>query len=320
MARTPRASAQLGLVEQALGRWDDAELHIAEALQAVGDAWIEKNRATLEKSLVLVRSHVASVQVSGEPDGAEVYVNGRLVGQLPLRDPVRVIAGEVDVEVRAAGYQRGIQKVRIEAHQFKPLVIRLEKAAGGGTAAGTAATASTTRGKDATDTAKPASSRSGTVVATATPPPPPAGTVTAAPAEPRPAPPAPKTRSLRPVVGWTVAGAGAVTAGIGVALALLGQSKMDDAIADAGRANDTSNAQLYMAAWARFSDGQSQRTTGRILIAAGGLVAVGGVVLALTSPRAEKVAERTGGRLAPWLIARGDGGLAAGGVTWCARW
>jgi Flp pilus assembly protein TadD len=41
--RTPRAVAQLGLCEHALGMWVEAESHLQEALRATQDPWIVKN-------------------------------------------------------------------------------------------------------------------------------------------------------------------------------------------------------------------------------------------------------------------------------------
>jgi hypothetical protein len=103
MAPSPHVLAQLGLAEQALGRWPDAEAHVAGAL-AKPDAWVTKNRAALEESLQVIRPHLGSLEVLGSPEGAEVVVDGRVVGKLPLPQPVRVNAGTVAVEVRAHGY------------------------------------------------------------------------------------------------------------------------------------------------------------------------------------------------------------------------
>lgn len=42
---SPRARAQMGLAEQALGKFVDAEAHLSEALAAPGDAWITARRS-----------------------------------------------------------------------------------------------------------------------------------------------------------------------------------------------------------------------------------------------------------------------------------
>ena len=45
---SPRTLAQMGLAEQALGRWVRAEAHLRAALAPRDDAWIERNRAALD--------------------------------------------------------------------------------------------------------------------------------------------------------------------------------------------------------------------------------------------------------------------------------
>src|SRR4051812_36411583 len=50
--RTPRALAQLGLCQQALGLWPGAERHLEEALAGEGDdAWKAKNAKALREAL-----------------------------------------------------------------------------------------------------------------------------------------------------------------------------------------------------------------------------------------------------------------------------
>jgi hypothetical protein len=123
----PRAAGQLGLCEQALGRWADADVYITEALKAETDAWVKKNRRTLEDALVIVKSHIARVEIEGEPEGAEIWVNGVLAGKLPLAAPVRVAAGEVEIELRAPGFAREAKTMRLEAGQYQRIVLRASK-------------------------------------------------------------------------------------------------------------------------------------------------------------------------------------------------
>jgi hypothetical protein len=125
IAPTPRSAVQLGLVEYALGQWADAEEHLAAGLKAARDPWIRKNRAVIEESLRTVKTHIGSLEVTGEPAGAEVLVNGRRAGQLPLPGPLRVSAGSVDVELNAPGYTRGFRSVTVNAGQYQTVVLRL---------------------------------------------------------------------------------------------------------------------------------------------------------------------------------------------------
>lgn len=123
---TPRASAQLGLCEQALGQWVEGEDHLEEALKASNDPWISKNLPVLEESIGRARDHIGRVEVIGSPDGAEVAVNGRTMGTLPLTEPVRVAEGNVDIEVRKMGFKSSLRSVTTGPRQYQRVVIRLE--------------------------------------------------------------------------------------------------------------------------------------------------------------------------------------------------
>src|SRR5450432_505854 len=50
VAPSPRGLAQIGLAEQALGRWVAANRHLGSALKNQGDPWIARNHAKLEKA------------------------------------------------------------------------------------------------------------------------------------------------------------------------------------------------------------------------------------------------------------------------------
>jgi hypothetical protein len=104
LARTPRTSAQLGLVEMSLGYPMDAEKHLEESLAVRHDVWVEHNRKVLEQSLAAVRAAIGSVELIGGPDGAEVEVNGKAAGTLPEARRVRGAEGPVEIVVRSPGY------------------------------------------------------------------------------------------------------------------------------------------------------------------------------------------------------------------------
>jgi hypothetical protein len=101
---SPKALAQIGLAEQALGEWGAADRHLREAIQSAEDPWITKNRSTMEDALKAIRGHVGQLEVRGAPVGAEVRIDGRPIGVLPLPGPVSVTAGGLAIEVRAVGY------------------------------------------------------------------------------------------------------------------------------------------------------------------------------------------------------------------------
>jgi hypothetical protein len=101
---SPRNVAQLGLAEQAVGLWVDAEGHVKEALKSAGNPWIKKNRDSLVSALVHIQERLGWVEIHGAPVDAEVLVDGKLVGRLPLEKPIRVVVGSIPITVRAADH------------------------------------------------------------------------------------------------------------------------------------------------------------------------------------------------------------------------
>lgn len=110
-----RSQAQMGLAEQALGLWVDAESHINAALAQDKDPWIQKNRDVIRKALEFVTSHLASLEVWGTPEGAEVLIGGRSAGALPLSAPLRITTGTVPITVRANGYLEMSRVIQVAA-------------------------------------------------------------------------------------------------------------------------------------------------------------------------------------------------------------
>jgi hypothetical protein len=100
----PRVLAQIAFAEQALGLWVDAETHLSKALDAHDDLWISKNRSALEEALKVIKQNLATIEVWGSPEGAEVVLDGKSIGKLPAVSPVRVASDTVSMEVHCEGY------------------------------------------------------------------------------------------------------------------------------------------------------------------------------------------------------------------------
>jgi hypothetical protein len=126
LSPTPRSLGQLGLVEVSLDHWIDAEDHLTSALAAPQDQWVRKNRAALDQSLALAKTHIGQIAFSGSA-GAQVSVAGRIVGTIPVLGPVRVAEGNVLVTATAPGFKRFILTVPVQAGMQTPLNIALEK-------------------------------------------------------------------------------------------------------------------------------------------------------------------------------------------------
>jgi hypothetical protein len=127
--KTPKALAQIGLAEQALGRWSAADKNLRQALESGDDPWIKKNRPAIEQSLDIIAAHVGQLDVSGKPAGADVRVDGELVGQLPLARPVTVTAGGVAIEVSARGHVPIVRSATVRARTLTREIFSLQSLA-----------------------------------------------------------------------------------------------------------------------------------------------------------------------------------------------
>lgn len=113
---SPRALAQMGLAEQALGQWMIASQHLRRALSTTDDPWIRKHGAALEQALTEIDSHLGQLDITGIPAGADVLVDGEWVGTLPFSEPLRVSIGTIVVDVRREGYVPVSRPVKVSAN------------------------------------------------------------------------------------------------------------------------------------------------------------------------------------------------------------
>lgn len=104
IGKSPRAMAQIGLAEQALGRWVMAYEHLHQALESASDPWIKKSRKPIEAALSHVNDHVGQVEILGGSPDAAVRIDGVARGKLPLAHPVAVPTGTVSIDLVAPGF------------------------------------------------------------------------------------------------------------------------------------------------------------------------------------------------------------------------
>lgn len=123
---SPRAAAQKGLCLQALGRWTEAEELLAEALEGGEDAWVTRNRPAIKESLEQAKTKIGRFEITGSPAGAQVFVDGRNVGQLPLPSMVRINAGPAALELTASGFVSERTSLQVEGGSFRRLEFRLK--------------------------------------------------------------------------------------------------------------------------------------------------------------------------------------------------
>jgi hypothetical protein len=123
---SPRSEGQMGLAAKSLRQYADAEKHLAAALAAADDPWVADNREALELAVAIVAKQLAWLDVSSPVDGAVLYVNGSLVGPLPLGEPLRVAAGPVLIEVHADGYHRASRETVVGAGATESVSLALD--------------------------------------------------------------------------------------------------------------------------------------------------------------------------------------------------
>ena len=123
-----RVLVMIAQSEASLGRWDDAFDHLNQALGAENDSWIEARRSVLTRILMEEYSiHIALFWVRGAPNGAEIRVNGRIVGTAPMDHNIRVPANSmVRLEVRADGYRPDLQVLQLTGGEPHNISVNLE--------------------------------------------------------------------------------------------------------------------------------------------------------------------------------------------------
>ncbi|MDO9017576.1 MAG: PEGA domain-containing protein [Deltaproteobacteria bacterium] len=256
--RAPSTLAQVALAEQALGRWVDAERHLAECL-AADDRWIARHAPALRSALAVMRGHLATLTLEGRPAGATVLIDGRPVGALPLPAPLRVTAGTVVLQVSAPGHHPVERRIAVEAHATLREEVTLVPS---------------TPVIEATPALPPAPPP------TALPPPalPPTATlVTAPPAAPR-----------RAVAPWVLVGAGGALLGGAAVLSALRAGAVDSLRARCGGADDPATAAVECAPDASARDLHDRAGLYRDLsitaLAVGGAAALAGVIWIFAAP------------------------------------
>jgi hypothetical protein len=124
LAKTPRSAAQLGLVEQALGQFADAQTHLSEAL-ASKDAWVHQNRNLLEESRTFVRRKLGKVEITGAPADATIAIGSESPVALPPDRVVWLAPGANTLTVAASGRKPVTKSVTAGAGESTTVAVEL---------------------------------------------------------------------------------------------------------------------------------------------------------------------------------------------------
>lgn len=114
----------LGFSELKLRRYSDAAEHLSWYLRHAPECRTE-GRRWARGALAVALANTASFTVRVLPAGAEVAVDGAVLGASPLSAPVFLAPGAHSVTARKDGYRRERVMVQAEAGRSEALTIRL---------------------------------------------------------------------------------------------------------------------------------------------------------------------------------------------------
>lgn len=98
---------------QAAGEWLQARRYLDKVAEYKQDAYYRKHRALIERMRDIVDARVGRFQALGEPAGAEVRLDGELLGTLPMVEWTFVESGDYVLEVTKPGFYRLSRRVSV---------------------------------------------------------------------------------------------------------------------------------------------------------------------------------------------------------------
>lgn len=126
-----RVQVHLAATYQALGNWESADRYLSLAIRDPEDAYVKKHQAVLAAARRTIDGHIGTLQLSGGPPGAEIKLNGRVIGALPIEDTVRLEAGIYTLEARLPGHYPVTRSIALAGGTLVRESIALTPVAGG---------------------------------------------------------------------------------------------------------------------------------------------------------------------------------------------
>ena len=99
-----RVLLHLATAAQAAGHWVEADTYIRRVFDYRDDPYYRRYESDISTVEQLIASRVGRFQVVGSPPGAEVRLNGRVVGHVPMAEAHRLEAGNYQLEVVSQGH------------------------------------------------------------------------------------------------------------------------------------------------------------------------------------------------------------------------
>ncbi|MBN1612787.1 MAG: PEGA domain-containing protein [Polyangiaceae bacterium] len=258
----------IGQVNVILGRSVQAVAAFEKYLAEGGSAIPAGRRAQVEQELERQRARIGSLALEVEPEGAQLRIDGRVIGQSPTPEPVRLASGRHVIETSLAGYVTDVREVEIAPGSAATLAIGLAPAAAAQSPAPVPPSTAISEAGPATD-ARPAIAAS-----------PAAQTESArtAPLEPDAA--RESGPSAQRIAGYSLMGFGLASAIVGGVVAGAAAGQAHDAEDRASHPRDPAE---WESASSDFESAKDRNQTGWIVAGAGAAALAGGLVLVLTA-------------------------------------
>jgi hypothetical protein len=287
----------IGQVNAALGHSVEAvdayEKYLKQGASAVPGSRVREVEAEISKQL----DRIGTIAVRTLPEGAEIRMDGRLIGTTPLPWPIRATIGRHTLEAILAGYEPQVREVDVIGKAERRLELKLDAAPGPVSARTPAlAPASTTSSPyiAAVEIRRPESAYP-------------------APKGPPGAPTARPSFNWQRSVGYVVAIGGLATATTGGLLAYDGANKMNDANGRLSMATTPAEYDMLKPAYdADYAVGRHRNHVGLAVAGVGAAGLIGGIIIVATAP--DRTTDQTTAlTLAPFLASAGPG-LSLGGA------
>jgi hypothetical protein len=128
-SRSYDIAANLGQAELQLGQYRDAAEHLSYALRQLPPSIPAEIRAEMQGLLDEASRHVVTLQVTVEPAGSEVRIDGQVVGRAPLDAQLYLDPGSHQVQASHDGYRAAASKAAGQAGEQQQLGLKLEPVA-----------------------------------------------------------------------------------------------------------------------------------------------------------------------------------------------
>jgi hypothetical protein len=119
-------AASLGDTELRLGLHRDAAEHLTAMIAMYPPDEDKKTLSDAKAMLEKAKAKIGTVTLASNVEGADVSVNGTVIGKTPLRDPIYLDPGSHNIEVKKVGFVSKSQAVVAAAGKAERLDVQLE--------------------------------------------------------------------------------------------------------------------------------------------------------------------------------------------------